>query len=328
MRRSLFIHLINQWLRRPRSATVSQGLFHTTQRYSLTTMEEVTPLLSDPTTHGTMTPSTTSEAIQNESTSLSKLSSTVYFFKPTGKPTDDSPSAIIIFGWMGAPLRHMAKFVDYYSQTMFPGSPIILVLSPTNRFLAKEHERRKAMEPAYTAYQSLNIQRPNNVLVHIFSGGGVNAFRTFVSLTPSKSFSPRQLVLDSAPGVASLRTFMIAFTADIKSRLKRFYVSIFLVIVYTWMRFRDWVVGKEPILDDLRNWLVDGNAIDKSTKRVFLYSDNDQLVQKESVESHIHDLEEKGYPVRSRNFGNTRHVGHMRADPEEYWKAILGVWRE
>ena len=290
------------------------------------TMQEVTPLLSDATADGAMT-SITSEPIQSGSTALSKLSSTVYFVKPTGKPPNDSPSAIIIFGWMGAPLRHMIKFVDYYSQTIFPGSPIIVVLSPTNRFLAKEHERRKGIKPAYTAYQSLNIQRPDNVLVHIFSGGGVNDFRTFVSLTPSKSFSPRQLVIDSAPGVASLRTFIVAFTADIKSPLKRFFISIFLATAYVWIRIKDWVLGKEPILDDLRRWLVEGNAIDRNTKRVFLYSDNDQLVQKESVESHIHDLKEKGYPVRSRNFGNTRHVGHMRANPEEYWKAILGVWQ-
>src|SRR5271169_1887977 len=98
-------------------------------------MAETTPLFSastDLNSNGL----TTATTVQNGSTGLSKLSSTVYFLQPAGKPAVGSPSAILIFSWMGAPLRHMTKFIDYYSQTMFPNSPIILVLSATNQFMA------------------------------------------------------------------------------------------------------------------------------------------------------------------------------------------------
>jgi Eukaryotic protein of unknown function (DUF829) len=289
-------------------------------------MAETTPLLVTSTSlnsNGLTTATTT----QNGSTGLSKLSPTVYFLQPTGKPSIDSPSAILIFSWMGAPLRHMTKFIDYYSQTMFPNSPIILILSPKNQFMANEIERKKALGPAYTAYQSLNIQ-PDNVLVHIFSNGGVNGFRTFVSLTPTKSFSPKELVLDSAPGVATLKIYIVAFTVDIKNAIARFFLSIFRAMVYFWIVIRDWVLRREPILEALGRWLLEGSAIGKKTKRLFLYSDKDELIQKENVEEHIRQLKERGYPIRSRNFGKTRHVGHMRADPENYWSEILKVWKE
>ena len=82
------------------------------------------------------------------------------------------------------------------------------------------------------------------------------------------------------------------------------------------------------MLHKLRRWLGDENIIGKETKRVMLYSDNDQLVQKESVEWHVSELKMKGIPVSSINFGETKHVGHMRANPELYWGEVLRVWNE
>ena len=81
-------------------------------------------------------------------------------------------------------------------------------------------------------------------------------------------------------------------------------------------------------MEVLRLWLLDENSINKETKRVFLYSDKDELVQKESVEAHMLELKERGYHVTSRNFGKTRHVGHMRAFPQEYWSEIYDAWKE
>src|SRR5208282_6946727 len=117
---------------------------------------------------------------------------------------------------------------------------------------------------------------------------------------------------DSAPGVGTLKVYIAAFTVDVKSPIARFFLSIFLVIVFIWMVVRDWALRREPILEALGRWLLEGNAIGNQTKRLFLYSDKDELVQKESVEKHMRQLKERGYPVRSRNFGKTRHVGHMR----------------
>jgi Eukaryotic protein of unknown function (DUF829) len=228
---------------------------------------------------------------------------------------------------MGAPIHHMAKFVDYYSQTMFPGSPIILVLTPPKHFIANEEQQKTYMKPAYTVYQSLNVGT-DNVLVNIFSNGGVRAFRTFVSLTPTKSFTPRELVVDSAPGIPTLRIMIAAFTVDVQNPIVRFFLSIALAIVYFVFKMRNWLVGRPSIWQILRQWLADENVVGKRAKRVYLYSDKDELVQRHSVEAHIKELRGKGYTVACRNFGNTGHVGHMRANPELYWSEIFGAWKE
>jgi hypothetical protein len=220
----------------------------------------------------------------------------------------------------------MSKFVEYYSQTLFPGSPIILVLSPTNQFMAKEEERKKELQPAYTAFQSLDVS-PDKTLVHLFSNGGFNALRTFVSLTPTNSFTPRELVLDSAPGTASFGGAVAAFTADVQNPIMKFLISILVGTMYIGMVIKSWLFREEPILNKLTRWLGEGKSIGTGAELVYLYSDADALVQSSSVEAHIRHMKDSGYTVTSRNFGATRHVGHMRANPELYWSEILGAWK-
>jgi len=222
----------------------------------------------------------------------------------------------------------MTKFIDYYSTQLFPGTPIILVLTPTNKFMAAEKERQRDMQPAVTAFQSLNVPS-NTILVHTFSNGGVSALRTFMSLVPrEQEFSPRELVVDSAPGTSTLASAVAAFTADVKNPVMKFILSIFLGIMYCALAIKTWILGREPMLHELRRWLGDENVIGKKTKRVVLYSDSDQLVQKESVEWHVSELKRKGISVNTMNFGETRHVGHMRANPELYWGEILRGWKD
>ena len=282
---------------------------------------ETAPLLSH---SNTPTPN----GVSIESAGLTKLSPTIYFLRPSIPPSPSAPSAILLFAWMGAPVRHMTKFIDYYSTQLFPGTPIILVLSPTNKFMAAEKERQRDMQPAVTAFQSLNVPS-NTILVHVFSNGGVSALRTFMSLVAhEQDFSPRELVVDSAPGTSTLAGAVAAFTADVKNPVIKFILSIFLGIMYCALAFKTWILGREPMLHELRRWLGDENVIGKKTRRVVLYSDGDQLVQKESVEWHVSELKRKGIPVNSTNFGETRHVGHMRANPELYWGEILRVWKD
>jgi hypothetical protein len=293
-------------------------------------MEDSIPLSSKSDLNGVgpnSRPSSSSSASQNGAVALEEISPTVYYLRSTRRATRSSPSAIIIFAWMGAPIRHMSKFVEHYSQTMFPGSPIILVLSPANQFMAKDEERKKELQPAYTTFQSLAVN-PNTTLVHLFSNGGVTALRTFVSLTPTNSFTPRELVLDSAPGTASFGGAVAAFTADIRSPIVRFLTSLFVGTLYIGLVLKELLFGQEPVLNKLTRWLGEGKSIGKEARLVYLYSDADALVQRSSVEANIRHMKDSGYTVTSRNFGATRHVGHMRANPELYWSEILGAWKE
>lgn len=192
--------------------------------------------------------------------------------------------------------------------------------------MLKDEKRRTLMTPAYTTFKSLDIS-PRDTLVHSFSNGGINALRTFVSLTPTNTFAARAIVVDSAPGISTLRTAINAFTADVKSRFGRFIVSIIICVFYVRDVFWNWIIKRESRTVTLRRFLTESGAIGKDTKRLYLYSDGDELVQSSSVEDHIRDMKELGYNVKSRNFGKTRHVGHMRANPELYWEEVQEIWK-
>jgi hypothetical protein len=258
---------------------------------------------------------------------LTKLTATVYYHVPLTKPSPTSPSAILLFGWMGAPIRHMTKFAEYYSKTLFPGTPIIVVLSPANTFFAADHKRKAHLQPAYIALQALRV-KTSDILVHMFSNGGLNAFRTFVSLIPQQSFTPRVLVIDSAPGKAKLSTAITAFTMDIRSRFSRLWTSILVVVIYIYAKMKHWIFRMEPPIDSMRRWLNDRKAIGKETRKLYLYSDGDRLVLGGDVKEHALHARENGYYVKEKNFGESRHVGHMRANPEMYWQEILEIWKE
>jgi hypothetical protein len=291
-------------------------------------MEE-SALLLDKASNGNSTPSSASEN-GTTTNALKKISPTVYFLRgdESKQQPATAPSAILLFAWMGAPLRHMTKFIDYYSKSHFPGSPIILVLSPTNEYMAKKSIRQKALQPAASLFQSLNVSH-DRVLVHTFSNGGINALRTFLScLQGETTFEPKMLVIDSAPGTSSLGGATNAFTAHIKSRIWKYLMRFVVGVLYILLVIRETILRRQPMLEEMRSWLTDGNAIGKKTRLVYLYSEKDELVERKSVESNIRDMRDRGYEVRSRNFGASRHVGHMRANPELYWSEILGVWKE
>ena len=199
------------------------------------------------------------------------------------------------------------------------------------------------MKPAFDLYQSLNIDRRSgknnsnndNVLVHIFSNGGVNGLRTFVSLFPSSmttamhgSFTPRLLIVDSAPGIQTLKSAIAAFTADISNPFYWWLFSVFLSLMYFYMALVNAIFRREARMIQLRRWLADERGIGKKTKRLYIYSDIDPMSQKESVEGHIREIEEKGFSVASKNFGQSRHVGHMRANPSVYWGEVVRIWEE
>jgi Eukaryotic protein of unknown function (DUF829) len=273
-----------------------------------------------------MTTSTPPNGPGDPLSKLTRISAEVYFLADNDtKPGRDSPSAILLFAWMGAPLRHMAKFLGHYSNTLFPGSPIILILSPSNQFMASDTRRQEIMRPAYTTFLSLDVT-PATTLLHTFSNGGINALRTFVSLTTDNQFAARSLVVDSAPGVSTLRSALNAFTVDITHWWMRKWVSLVVFVLYVCTRSWEWVRGRDSRTTVLRRFLTGSGAVPETTRRLYLYSDGDELVQKESVEAHIRDMKEMRYFVRSRNFGGTRHVGHMRAHPELYWDEVQRIW--
>ena len=64
------------------------------------------------------------------------------------------------------------------------------------------------------------------------------------------------------------------------------------------------------------------------TPRLYIYSDNDQLVAQKDVAEHIAEAKELGFNVRAEYFKGSSHVSHARLDPDRYWDAVRNVWAD
>lgn len=67
----------------------------------------------------------------------------------------------------------------------------------------------------------------------------------------------------------------------------------------------------------------------KETKRVYIYSDADDMVPWHHIEDHAAEAKEKGFNVEMERFEGTDHVGHMRSgNGERYWGIVNKLWRQ
>lgn len=64
--------------------------------------------------------------------------------------------------------------------------------------------------------------------------------------------------------------------------------------------------------------------------RTYIYSPEDEMVEYRHVERHAEEAREKraGVKVRTERFEGSRHVAHMRLDPERYWRVVGDTWRD
>ena len=63
-----------------------------------------------------------------------------------------------------------------------------------------------------------------------------------------------------------------------------------------------------------------------STRRLYLYSKEDELISWEDVQGFSDQSESLGWQVEREMFVGSGHVGHMRMHPEQYWAAVKGAW--
>ncbi|GAA5882670.1 hypothetical protein JCM16303_006537 [Sporobolomyces ruberrimus] len=206
------------------------------------------------------------------------------------------------------------------------------------------------------------------ILVHVFSNGGCMSLkwlnqelaerRTRGTSTPSGGPTPtrtnaevhttnektpllstssndsfpldgtRSIIFDSCPGKSSLLVTMRAFSAPIRSKLLKIPTMGFLALLHGFISFYNFILRKPPILNRLYSYLNLPTTLPR-VPRLYIYSKPDELIPYKDVEAHGRTArEELGVEVRMEEFVGTSHVGHLRGDPERYWKCVEEVWRK
>lgn len=101
---------------------------------------------------------------------FSRLNNSVYLHDPTErKDSPDTPDLILLVGWMGASLRHLAKYTECYEK-LFPSARILVIRTEAVDFFRTYSTDLKRVAPILEALYDL--PSGSKYLIHLFSNGG------------------------------------------------------------------------------------------------------------------------------------------------------------
>ncbi|KIY62086.1 hypothetical protein CYLTODRAFT_459295 [Cylindrobasidium torrendii FP15055 ss-10] len=248
------------------------------------------------------------------------------------------PDIIIIFGWLGGSLRHVQRYTRPYEK-LYPHATQIIVTNPAKFWWITEAQRRKVLRPAVDLLLTLGCtgstsestlptdQRPR-ILTHAFSNGGsyslamLGSMLSIPATAAKESSEPSALILDSTPGLVTLKQAMTAFGMSIRS-------SMSIIVAFgVWLR---WQFQRKPDPARLKEWLLLPSPLPwlkRDSPRLYVYSKPDTILDWKQVQAHAKTCREQlGYPVEDLVFEDTQHVAHARMHPDEYWEAVDRTWK-
>lgn len=273
------------------------------------------------------------------------LSDQVHVLQPTGNIPPRDPETVIIYAWGDGQPKHIIKYADGY-RALYPHSRIIIVLCTLLESIFQTVSKRtQAMLPVVHAAgllpESPGLHRDNRIIVQAMSNSGTVSFiATLLAYRMACRDQPKQgrpfpcglIVFDSAPGgtslVRNLGRWSLALAVatgaviPLPVLLMRLVWAGVLLLGEGIQRVTRWpAVGRlfpGPLLDP--------KLVPNSAHRLFFYSTTDEMVGWEDVEDSVAQWRRAGCSCTTEMFDNSRHVGHMRMDPERYWNAIGKAW--
>ncbi|KAJ2975707.1 hypothetical protein NUW54_g11685 [Trametes sanguinea] len=233
--------------------------------------------------------------------------------QPEMMVTDNSPTLILIFGWLGAKKPTLQKYSDAY-RGLYPSSAQLLVNADTLRFWKLPSVRVRSRYGARGVCSLVDL---------------ASAMRRRGLQAPAGTKCA--IVFDSAPAPVTFSIMNRAFTAAIRSTLKKYLAMAILSTVYLCTRLIQILFRRPKAMEYEMAALNDPAFLpwtSKRTPRLYLYSSGDTIVPAPGVEQHMNQARSVGFPVHSVHFGQSAHVSHARNDPEKYWNSIKSFWEE
>ncbi|WEW56388.1 hypothetical protein PRK78_001831 [Emydomyces testavorans] len=266
--------------------------------------------------------------------SMAQLGPAIYLrdFPHTPKK-HEKPLTIMLFFWMNAAHRTAAKYASEYSH-LAPNARIISIFTSALDFFIRTSDtaQRRRIGPVLDAILSTegigdgNDGDRGRLYIHVFSNGGsitLNRVAAAYRDLTGKPLPVNALLIDSAPGKTSLagavRALSYSFPAFFLWRVMVF------AFVWAWLlssAFLGTLLRRKHPAHRLREELNDPGLISVGAERCYVYSKEDDLISWEHVEEHAGQARMKGWKVSREMFAGSPHVGHMRTDPQRYWKIV------
>lgn len=262
-----------------------------------------------------------------------RLSPNVYLHEPpstdttTPAPANTGSSTtpiILLCTWMSAQPRLVSRYADRFI-TDFPHSTVVLVTANLSDMIHLSEQ--KWSERVSPLIDLLASRRGSPVHACIYSNGGsstlIQIALAYRARTKGSTLPIKELIIDSAPGspeitVSHRATLLSISPPTFAYHLAWVLVWVYLAICWTYMG----VFGVENPIEVIRQQLNDPKLFEPKTERVYIYSQTDQMVPYDWVESSAAQAKQRGWSVRMEEFKGSKHVAHAVVDKERYWQTV------
>ena len=276
-------------------------------------------------------------ALPSPLSGFSRVNETVYFYQPSKQEraeentvrSANAPDIILLLSWAGAPVKAAAKYTAHY-QTAYPSSSIVLVTTSFRDVLL--HTETAQQKPLAPVLQFMADKPDAKILVHLFSNGGsyklvelAKAYRrAHGSVLPVQA-----IAFDSAPGRAEFGSAGRAMAAGLPKPWYLYYLGravifLYLVLLTTYTE----VTRGEILITRMWRALNDTSLITTKARRLYIFSEADQMVNAEDIVIHGRSAQKQGYDVELQEFPGSKHVTHMMMDSARYWSLVSKLWGE
>ncbi len=286
---------------------------------------------------------------------LAAVGDEVYLYEPPkcNGPAGSEPSLIVLCTWLGgATPRNVSKYVAGYRK-MFPGAAILLVGARLSEITVAPFSMMRArLKPARNIILRFISAEPGKpcILWHILSNGGLNTaiqlalmakkrHMNIASAENSKSHemvhkaehaldnAVRGVILDCCPGDDTFDKTYSAAAASLPrtqpgQTLGR---AILYPTIYVLLTLQN--SGYMSSLGDLARGANNAAIFGTAVRRLYLYSESDQMTDWRFVEEHLALAKEKGFDARGEMIPGGSHCALIRGDSVKYWRSIERFWK-
>ena len=228
---------------------------------------------------------------------------------------------VILFGFMGASFRQMARYNRLYAE-LHNGcqSVTLLTVIPPIQFTMTA---LVAQEPSENGYGALSsdlcslVSRQYStykLIMHVMSQNGTFAYQTACK---ERVLMDRLscVIFDSAPVSMTKEAIFTAASAAIGKGMAKRAISLLEYIVSEKTNFESYLVSRT---EDVKSFFI---SQDPSESALFLYSKADKITDYRYVEEIL--AVRTGSKASGVDFGESGHTGHILRFPRKYREAVL-----
>lgn len=216
--------------------------------------------------------------------------------------------------------RSLNTAYNHY-RDLYPNSRILSVRSLPEYFsTASEATRRAPLKPIVSAIDS-DPPPEKRIFVHLFSNCGTVSFTDICAIYKAHTghvLPAKAIVFDSCPGRPNLTEGWAAMSVGLPRGLLWYPSAAAILLLLGVIAIGRYGLAIPTFIDRIFPKLNDWMLVDKSAKRLYIYSEADQIVAARDPKAHLELAKEAGVEVTVLAESDMQHMQALVKDGERY----------